>query len=163
MDSIYKTFDKIVDVGKQAGVSILINLIISWLHKLYIVWDEVKDSDGVLEKAKTYYTTKINDFDKVRTKKIIMYSNIIASTVNLGVCVGGGALACYLDDPGLAKKTIFSYRCWRIYGNYCYSFLKDTKFILKVKDDFIKASINKDFDEKLQRIQQELDLSFIEK
>lgn len=157
-----QTFDKIVDVGKQAGVSILINLIISWLHKLYIVWDEVKDSDGVLEKAKTYYTTKINDFDKVRTKKIIMYSNIIASTVNLGVCVGGGALACYLDDPGLAKK-LFSHTDVGGFMVTIATVFKDTKFILKVKDDFIKASINKDFDEKLQRIQQELDLSFIEK
>lgn len=150
------TFEKGIDVGKQAGVTILINLIISWLHKLYILWDEVKDTDGSIEKVKTYLNTQLNDFDSVRTKKIIMYSNLIASSVNLAVCVGGG-VACSTSNLDLSKKLLSHTDIGGLMVTICTLF-KDSKFILKVKDDFIKETINNDFNQKLAAIEKELQL-----
>ena len=151
------TFEKIVDVGKQAGVTILINLIISWLHKLYILWDEVGNTNGAIEKVKTYLNTQLNDFDTVRTKKIIMYSNLIASTVNLAACVGGGVV-CSTSNPELSKKLLSHTDIGGLMVTLSMLF-KDSKFILKVKDDFIKETINSDFYQKLTAIEKEMLLS----
>lgn len=142
-------------VGEQALFSVFINLIITWLHRLYILWDDLKETDSLLEAAKVYLTTKMSSFDTVRTKKIIMYANTIASTINLGVCIGGGIISAKIGDPELSKE-FFSHLDIGGLMVTIATLFKDGKYILKVKDDFIKEAIDRDFCIRLEQIESEL-------
>lgn len=142
-------------VGEQALSSVLINLIITWLHRLYILWDEVKDADSMLDAAKIYLTTEMNSFDKARTKKIIMYANSIASTINLGVCIGGGVISAKTGDPELSKEFLSHLDIGGLMVTIVTLF-NDGKYILKVKDDYIKESINSDFQQRLEQAEFEI-------
>lgn len=99
-------------VGSQAFFSILINMIISLIHGLY--FDPVKyDSRDVYE---------------VKTRKILLYSNIIASSSNLiwtGVNLESGNADAIKDlDIGGLLVTI-------------YRLINDVDFILKIKEEFV--------------------------
>lgn len=101
----------IVTVGKQAAYSIMINTIISMIHGLF--YDESMD-------RKLY---------EVRTRKILSYSNLIASTSNLifvgaNIVAGNKSGAKYLDIGGL---TVTVYRM-----------ATDASFIRRVKEEFIE-------------------------
>ena len=103
----------IVTVGKQATYSIFINTIISMLHGLF--YDESVE-----------YNRKIYE---VRTRKILSYSNFIASASNL-IYVGANASLGNEDalrslDIGGLLVTV-------------YRIATDAKFIRKVKQEFIE-------------------------
>lgn len=76
--------NNILTVGKQASYAMVINLIISMLHRL--LYNEKKDGD-----IKLY---------EVRTRKIISYSNTIASVSNVLYV----AIATYLGDTKAVNK-----------------------------------------------------------
>lgn len=143
-------------IAEQAAVSILINAIITWLHRLYLLWDNIKDQDSVLDAAKVYLTTELNQFDKIRSKKVIMYADAIASTVNLATCIGGGLISIKLGDPELSKE-FFSHLDIGGLMVTIVTLFKDERFILKVKDDFIKEAIATDFKKRIE----EIDTSFV--
>lgn len=99
-------------VGSQAFFSILINMIISLIHGLY--FDPLKyDSRDVYE---------------VKTRKILLYSNIIATSSNLiwtGVNLENGNEDAIKDlDIGGLLITI-------------YRLISDVEFILKIKEEFV--------------------------
>ncbi len=103
----------IVTVGKQATYSIFINAIISMLHGLF--YDESVE-----------YSRKIYE---VRTRKILSYSNFIASASNLiyvgaNVSLGNEDALRSLDIGGLLVTV--------------YRIATDAKFIRKVKQEFIE-------------------------
>ena len=103
----------IVTVGKQATFSIFINTMISMLHGLF--YDE-----GVEYNRNVY---------EVRTRKILSYSNFIASASNL-IYVGANASLGNEDalrslDVGGLLVTV-------------YRIATDAKFIRKVKQEFIE-------------------------
>lgn len=99
----------IVTVGKQAVYANFINMIIAMLHGLFY--------DGETERERKLY--------EVRTRKILMYSNLVATSSNLAVV----ALTQDLKklDVGGAAITI-------------YRLIKDVTFIKKVKEEFIFGS-----------------------
>lgn len=106
-----------IDMAGVATGSVLasmINWLIAVIHRLY--YDENMDNEQ-------YY--------EVRTRKIILYSNIIASTSN--------AIACCLTknvnllDVGGGLVTITR-------------LITDVRFICKVKDEFIENKINENFE-----------------
>lgn len=139
-------------ISEQAAFSVLINMIISYLHRLYILWNEVKEQESLNDAIKTYINTETNQFDKIRTKKIIMYANAIASTINLGVCVGGGIVAYLEEETELATEFFEHIDLGGLIVTLTHLF-KDGKYIAKVKNDFIKATIEQDFQEKLKAIE----------
>ena len=108
--------------SKQAGYAIFINYIIALFHGLFY--------DGKTEMDRKLY--------EVRTRKILMYSNIVASALNLGVCglaaYRGNYKSAYenLDLGGIAVTV--------------YRIITDTKFINQVRKEFViggyKTKIN---------------------
>ena len=104
-------------VGKQFTYSVMINMIIAMIHRM--VYDEVKC--GPL------------DLYVVKTRKIIMYSNVIASasniiTVAIESAIKGKPDLKHLDIGGIAVTL--------------YRIVSDTKFIENVKEEFIYNNFN---------------------
>ena len=103
----------VVTVGKQATYSILINTLIAMIHGLF--YDE---SSAV--SRKTY---------EVKTRKILSYSNLIASTSNLlyvggSMMVGNETALNSLDIGGLIVTL--------------YRIVTDSKTIRKIKSEFLE-------------------------
>lgn len=96
----------LVTVGKQVAFSVLINQLISLVHTLF--------NNETNEDARKLY--------QVRTRKILMYSNVIASGTNLAVVAITRDLR-KLDVGGLMVTL------WRL--------ISDLDFIQSVKEDFI--------------------------
>ena len=63
-------------VGKQASFAILFNAIVAMLHRLYLIWDEVKAAGSPVDAVERYIKTDVSVYDDIRTKEIIMCSNI---------------------------------------------------------------------------------------
>lgn len=105
-------------VGTQAVGAILINMVISLIHGLY--YDPEKYEN--------------RDVYEVKTRKILMYSNLISTMSNV-IWVGGNAMAgneyAWKDlDVGGIIVTM-------------YRLVMDTKFIQSVKEEFVLGSFNK--------------------
>lgn len=104
--------------GKQAGYSILINQLISLVHTLY--YKEEKDGDRLLY--------------KVRTRKILLYSNLIATTSNILYV----AIATSLGDKKAVKKLDI--------GGFLvtmYRLVSDVTFIRNIKKEFLEKEFYK--------------------
>ena len=138
-------------VGKQASFAILFNAIVAMLHRLYLIWDEVKAAGSPVDAVERYIKTDVSVYDDIRTKEIIMCSNAIASTVNLAVCAGGGAISAKLGQPKLSKEFLSHLDIGGLMITI-YSLFHDGMYILKVKDDFIKSTINEDFEKRFAEI-----------
>lgn len=103
----------VVTIGKQASFSILINTLISMIHGLFY--------DASVDYSRSVY--------EVRTRKILSYSNFIASSSNLiyvgaNAAVGNEAALRSLDVGGLIVTV--------------YRIATDTAFIRKLKQEFIE-------------------------
>ena len=99
-------------VGLQAVVSILINLIIGLIHGLY--YDPSK------------YTSR--EIYEVKTRKILLYSNMIASASNV-IWVGSNAMGGnegVVKDLDLGGLMVTAYRLFN-----------DAEFIKNVKEEFV--------------------------
>lgn len=106
-------------VGAQAGFSILINMIIGFVHGLF--YNKEKDGN--------------RDHYEVRTRKILLLSNAISSSINLAD-VGVNA---YTGNVGEALKKLdlggLLVSLWRLFS--------DVRFITKVKQQFIEEELDK--------------------
>lgn len=108
-------------VGIQAVVSILINMLITLIHGLYY------DSRNYLNR----------DCFEVKTRKILMWSSLIASSSNMLTVTGMEVLAYFSSKPALAKKG------WQYLdvGGYIvtmYRLITDSRFIHKVQSEFLE-------------------------
>lgn len=120
----------LITVGKQAGYAALINFLISALHRL--CYDEKKDGD-------------INLY-KVRTRKILLYSNVIASASNVLAVAIVEAIAICTENPGLAKQGAK----YIDLGGYIITvqrLISDQKFINQIKTEFVEKEFDKKFAE----------------
>lgn len=123
-----------IDIAKQAVAAQAINMLIMMLHGMCFYLQE-QDTSELLKLTSyrnitTHKTTGYMNLDlhKVKTRKILLYSNTIASTSNIiGVAIaesaGQNALQ-YLDIGGIAVTL--------------YRLINDRGFILKVKEEFIQ-------------------------
>lgn len=105
-------------VAMQAGFSMLINLIIGIVHGLF--FDEAKHGN--------------RDLYMCKTRKILMYSNVISSASNLvytGISVYATGPKAWknLDIGGLAVTL--------------YRMISDTKFIYRVQEEFLEKEFHK--------------------
>ena len=99
-------------VGTQAVGAILINMVISLIHGLY--YDPEKYSS--------------RDVYEVKTRKILLYSNLISTASNV-IWVGGNAIAgneAAWKDLDIGGIIVTMYRL-----------VTDTKFIQSVKEEFV--------------------------
>lgn len=103
----------IVAVGKQATYTIIINTLISMFHSLF--YDESQ-----------YINRKVYE---VKTRKILSYSNIIASTSNL-IYVGGNML---IGNENALKNLDIGGLLVTIYR-----VVTDGKFIQQIKQEFLE-------------------------
>lgn len=116
-------FQTVLTVGKQATYSIAINYLIALIHALY--YDETKYSSRELY--------------EVKTRKILLYSNLLASSSNI-IVVAFQKDRKKIDIGGLLVTM------WRLFS--------DVRFITKVKDDFINMEIDKDIEYEIERLNQ---------
>lgn len=108
-------------VGTEMGLSLVINTLISMVHRLF--FDESIDDKKLYE---------------VRTRKILLYSNIIASTSNIIISIISKNPK-KLDVGGLIVTIM------RLFS--------DIRFITNIKKEFIQSSLDINF----QGIKSELD------
>lgn len=114
-------------VATELFGAVLINMIIAMIHRLW--FDEAADDPK---------------FYEVRTRKIILYSDLIASTSNLIAVYVKTKLTKQLDlnmlDVGGLLVTL-------------YRLVTDVRFICKVRDEFVQRKL----DENFQGISEEID------
>jgi hypothetical protein len=111
----------IATVGRQAAYSMLINSIIAMLHRL--MYDH--NGGGSLS------------LYEVRTRKILSYSNLIATASNvLAVAIASG-IGAYNGNEELVKKAL-SYLDIGGLMVTVYRIVTDTKFIQQVKQEFLE-------------------------
>lgn len=99
----------LVTVGKQASYAVLINTMIAMVHRLFF--------QGGSDMERKLY--------EVRTRKILSYSNLVASSSNIAVVAITGDMTNF-DLGGLAVTI--------------YRLITDRKFIRQVKEEFIYGS-----------------------
>lgn len=111
--------DDLKIVGSQAAFSIIINMIIGFVHGLFYN----KEKDGRRE----HY--------EVRTRKILLYSNAISSSINLAyvginACTGNEGEALKKLDLGGLLVTL-----WRLFS--------DVRFITRIKEQYLNEELDK--------------------
>ena len=111
-------------VGNQAAFSALINYIVATVHKFF--YDPNKDED-----EKLY---------EVKTRKILLYSNIIASTSNIIYTSFTG-----INNLDLGGLLVALYRI-----------VSDVSYITKIKKEFIEAELNKKYQEQINDLNREI-------
>lgn len=114
----YISTGDVIKVGASAGISLFINFLIGAIHTL--LYDEEKYSN--------------RDVYNVKTRKIILYSNTIASASNL-IWVGGNMMA---GNEGAIKDLDIGGLMVTIHR-----LLTDNKFIQQVKEEFVIGGFNK--------------------
>ena len=112
--------------GAQAAASVLINLLISAIHGLFY------DPNKIPER----------DLYEVKTRKILMWSNVIASASNAVSVAGMEVAACLTENPDLAKKGL-QFLDVGGYAVTMYRLVSDIEFIHKVKKEFLEREWNK--------------------
>lgn len=105
-------------VSRGMALSSLINMIVAAVHGLFY--------------DKTKYTNK--DIYEVKTRKILSYSNVIASASNI-IYV---AISAYLGNEGALKKLDVGGLIVTVYR-----LLSDSEFIREVKEEFVFGNFNK--------------------
>lgn len=114
-------------VGTEVTLSCFINMLISMIHRM--CFDDTQDDEQSFE---------------VRTRKIILYSNLIASTSNV---ISSVLTEKYgMLDVGGLLVTISR-------------LITDVRFICKVKDEFVQSKL----DEHFEGIQKEIETMYKEK
>ena len=108
-------------VGKQATYATLINTIVAMIHRM--LFDE---SSGI---SQSLY--------EVKTRKILTYSNVIASASNVIAVAVMEAIAVATENPDLAKKGLKYFDIGGL-AVTLYRLITDYKFIKEVKLEFME-------------------------
>lgn len=112
----------VLTVGKQATLAIAINAIIAMIHKLLFTKDPEPDE-------RLY---------RARTKKIILYSNVLATSSNiLYTCFSGNYKKLDIGGALVTLSRIFF----------------DTRFIEKLKYEFLNEELAKKYNEEYAKIE----------
>jgi len=123
------------DIAKQAAGAEFINFLISTIHSLLCV------EAGEMN-CKLY---------KVRTKKIILISNVIASASNViavGIAAGTGVAG---ENPKAVKKSLRYLDVGGLLVTITHLFT-DLRFIAKVKEEFIDSKLSAQLTEALDNL-----------
>ncbi|WP_207662688.1 hypothetical protein [Lachnospira eligens] len=110
-----------VKVGSQAGFAVLINSLIGMIHGLY--YDE------------SIYPNK--NLYSVKTRKILSYSNLIASASNVIAVAIAAAVGVSSGNPEVVKKSLNYLDIGGIMVTV-YRVISDRNFICEVKKEFLE-------------------------
>ena len=148
----YAKLDFLGTVGKQTLLSEMINYIISITHRITIVCTETRKESEKMTKDQLLACLKKNaTLNEVRTRKIILISECIASAVN-AIVIGGIEIAAALtENAGLAKEAAKKIDIGGYISTVLHLF-SDIRFISKIKKDFIAKAIEEGYKEKLAAI-----------
>lgn len=116
----YISTGDVVKVGASAGISLLINTIISAIHGCKIINEEKGDFS--------------KELFEIRTRKIILYSNLFATSSNV-IATGFSGNIKNLDIGGFAVTA--------------YRLFNDEKFINKIKYEYLNSQVSKIYQEKM--------------
>lgn len=111
----------VLTVGKQAKYATLINFIIATIHRL--LYDEIRDG------AQTMYEN--------RTRKILSYSNVIASASNVIAVAVMETIGALAEDEDLMKKGLKYFDIGGL-AITLYRLINDQQFIKNVKIEFLE-------------------------
>ena len=128
------------DIAKQAAGAEFINFVISTIHSLICA------ENGEMDR-KLY---------QVRTKKIILISNVIASASNIiavGIAAGIGVAG---ENPDAVKKSLKYLDVGGILVTIAHLFT-DLRFIFKVKEEFIKSKLDAQLIEEINKLDKYLE------
>lgn len=141
-------------VGTQTILSELISYIISVAHRITIVCEDNKKSgkDKVITKEELIKSlTKKKTLNEVRTRKIIVISESIASIANAIVIAAIEVGAAYTENVELAEEAI-KYLDIGGYLSTVIHLFSDIRFITKIKKEFIAQAVEKNYREKLDSL-----------
>ena len=151
----YNLLEFIGSVTKQSAYSEFINFIIAISHRIYIAMENYKKycnenhitNENVFEaiyqqNIKNCILYSINT-NEVRTRKILLVSNMVASCANI-IYVALGSLN--------ANETLSKLDIGGIIVTIRHLF-SDPLIISKIKDEFIKSTLNEDFQKRLSEIE----------
>lgn len=128
------------DIAKQVAGAEFINFVISTIHSLICA------ENGEMDR-KLY---------QVRTKKIILISNVIASASNIiavGIAAGIGVAG---ENPDAVKKSLKYLDVGGILVTIAHLFT-DLRFIFKVKEEFIKSKLDAQLIEEINKLDKYLE------
>ncbi len=111
----------LVKTGSQMEFSVLINSIIGMIHSLF--YDE-----AIYPNRKIY---------SIKTRKILRYSNVIASTSNVIAVAIAATIGGTLGNPKLVKKSVNYLDIGGILVTI-YRIISDRQFICEVKKEFLQ-------------------------
>lgn len=111
----------VLKVGSQAGFAILINSLIGMIHGLY--YDE------------SLYTNR--NLYAVKTRKILSYSNLIATASNVIAVAIASAVGVSSGNPELVRKSVNYLDLGGIMVTI-YRVISDRNFIFEVKKEFLE-------------------------
>lgn len=116
----------ILTIGKQVAWASAINMLIAMIHRM--TFNEEQDGNSRLY--------------EVRTRKVITYSNVIASASNVIAVAIGSAIGVGTDNPDLIKKSLSKLDIGGLLVTV-YRLLTDRKFIREVKKEFVYGGFDK--------------------
>ncbi len=162
----YNALEFLGTIAKQSAYSELINFIIAISHRILIakeeydkfckenqISDEVTLKAVLKQKSLHDYLWGDRKLSEVRTRKILLVSNAVASCANV-VYVGiAGGVSAYNGNAEGLYQALGKLDIGGILVTLRH-LLSDSLIITKIKDDFIKSEISKDFQKRLAEVQE---------
>ena len=136
-------------VAIQTMFAEVINYVISVAHRITITCEDNKKNNEHITKEQLLQSLKKNaTLNEVRTRKVILISECIASSVN-AIVIGGIEIGAALtkNEP-LAKEAAKKLDIGGYISMVLHLF-NDIRFITKIKKDFIVKAIEENYREKL--------------
>ena len=141
-------------IGVQNILSELISYVISVAHRITIVCEDnkKKGAEKLVTKDELIKSLKKQQaLNEVRTRKVIIISESIASAANAIVIGAIEVGAAYTENPELAKEAA-KYLDLGGYLSTIIHLFTDIRFITKIKKEFIAQAVEKNYKEKLDAI-----------
>lgn len=141
-------------IGVQTILSELISYVISVAHRVTIVCEDnkKKGAEKIITKEELIESLKKQQtLNEVRTRKVIVISESIASAANAIVIGAVEVGAVYTENPDLAKEAV-EYLDLGGYLSTIIHLFTDIRFITKIKKEFIAQAVENNYKEKLDAI-----------
>jgi hypothetical protein len=146
-------------VATQAELTLLIDFIIGISHTLFMWFKEDLPKSKItensnIEDCETAVNSLISNenIKKIRTRKVLMYSNLIAESVNIIYTAIGVVCGVVAENPEQIKKSLEKLDVGGIIVALVHLFA-DTRFITKIKKEFIANTLKEDFQQKLREFE----------
>lgn len=151
----YNSLQFVKTIAIQAGFAEFINFIVAVAHRILMAIEEYNENDWDISKIdaiKEYdIFGKKDGIKEVRTRKIMLLSNSIASTINLAY-VGVKVVVDVESGAGDPMKDLENLDVGGLLITIFHLF-NDTRIISKIKKDFIAQALDEDFKKKLEEIE----------